>query len=89
MKSSPLLSDFFEFMEGRGWVLTLSEGADILHSKDNDGLIKRAELKESSKQLGTSREKPSSQPKKVKQDSIATSVLRSRPILRDILNDSK
>ncbi|KAL5511792.1 DNA2 [Sanghuangporus vaninii] len=85
LKASPLLSDFFEFMEERGWVLTLSAGADTIHSEAEAEV---AGSKSPSTKMPHSQEKQG-HPKKAKQASIAAGVLRSRPILRDVLNDTK
>ncbi|KAL5490161.1 DNA2 [Sanghuangporus weigelae] len=90
LKASPLLSDFFEFMEERGWVLTLSTGADAMHSEvEAEVALKMTSgSKPPSAKMLHSQEKQG-HPKEAKQASITAGILRSRPILRDILNDTK
>lgn len=76
-------------MEERGWVLKLPVGADSVHTraKVESGPKKQVEPKPSSSK--TPQQGKRNLAKKAKQGTVSTGVLRSHPILRDIINDSK
>ncbi|EJD05682.1 Dna2-domain-containing protein [Fomitiporia mediterranea MF3/22] len=91
LKASPLLSDFFGLMEERGWVLTLPTGADTLHSYATASI--EANEQDSSKygppKSSIAGGRNVAHPKKTKQVTLENSLLRARPVLRDILNGTK
>ncbi|KAJ7644148.1 Dna2-domain-containing protein [Roridomyces roridus] len=77
LRSAPLLQDFFELMEGKGWILPLPPNADGLHPALCGGSVKRgAETMEG-------KENPPLKKAKVKEG-----LLRGRPILRDLVNEA-
>ncbi|KAF7298895.1 DNA replication helicase [Mycena indigotica] len=83
LQAAPLLKDFFELMDSRGWILALPPQADTLHpcfaGVPSGGEKRRAE--EPAKENAV--ERPV---KKIK--TKEEGILRGRPILRDLVNES-
>ncbi|KAJ7675810.1 Dna2-domain-containing protein [Mycena polygramma] len=89
LQSAPLLQDFFNLVENRGWILRLPPHADTLHpalavgasiaakrgaeDMDSSAVAKENEV------VGRPQKKP-----KLKGDAM----LRGRPILRDLMNET-
>ena len=72
LNASPLLAEFFKLMESNRWVLTLPVGVNAIHNR----VPLPSEARPSQSQ--------SSGPKHA---SVEVGLLRSRPILRDVVND--
>ncbi|KAF5366926.1 hypothetical protein D9757_010828 [Collybiopsis confluens] len=81
LRGAPLLREFFVLMESQGWILRLPAGADLLHSE-------ALETKWSGSKRGTSNDENTmaGQTKKLKS---RDGFLRGRPILQDLVNDTK
>lgn len=89
MQSSHLLSEFFTLMNEKGWILALPPGAHELHQKTTASQAKRA-VKRSAEEPSVTKENVTARPqKKVKNASVDGGLLKSRPVLRDVLNDAK
>lgn len=82
LKASTLLSEFFKLMEERSWVLTLPKGAHAVHLET---------FKSSSHCIGSNidLQRIQAHPKKAKKAVVEHGITRTRPILQDLLNESK
>ncbi|KAI5119550.1 hypothetical protein M0805_008536 [Coniferiporia weirii] len=100
LKASSLLADFFALMEERGWVLALPPGADTMHnhgdrelpldSVSRTGAIKRPPIDSDFSSSGGNLTGDQAPPhKKAKKALIENGLTRARPILRDLLNNTK
>ncbi|KAJ7863097.1 DNA replication factor Dna2-domain-containing protein [Mycena olivaceomarginata] len=93
LQTAPLLQEFFELVESRGWILQLPPGADTLHPALAAGVSASA-----SKRAAADMELPlegkenvlvSGRPlKKPKLKRAEEGMLRGRPILRDLMNET-
>ncbi|KAJ7761485.1 DNA replication factor Dna2-domain-containing protein [Mycena maculata] len=86
LEKAPLLQEFFELVEGRGWILPLPPNADVLHpvlSACGSGAMKRgAENMEVSVAKENAVGRPQKKPK------LKDGMLKGRPILRDLVNET-
>lgn len=87
--ATALLADFLELMDGRGWLLTLGEGAEKMHpTLESPKMVvvgkqgaKRGPGEDSSRSgVGTP-------PKKARTPPVRDGILRGRPILQDVINE--
>ncbi|KAJ7069715.1 Dna2-domain-containing protein [Mycena amicta] len=88
LQAAPLLKEFFNLMEDRGWILRLPANADALHPcfAASSAEKRRAEEHE----VLPGKENAVGRPMKrikVKEES-GTGILRGRPILRDLVNEA-
>ncbi|KAJ7250856.1 DNA replication factor Dna2-domain-containing protein [Mycena haematopus] len=94
LQSAPLLQEFFELMESRGWILQLPPGANTLHPMLVAGASTRVKAskrgaedmdlpggKENVLVAGRSQKKP-------KLSGAAEGMLRGLPVLRDLMNEA-
>ncbi|KAI0339345.1 Dna2-domain-containing protein [Trametopsis cervina] len=90
LQAEPLLQTFFELMDSRGWILRLRENADKLHFSAMDAETPRKRSVEDVEDHDgpSSPQTPSRQTKKLKNGNVDIGLLRGRPILRDLLNDT-
>jgi DNA replication ATP-dependent helicase Dna2 len=93
LQTAPLLQEFFELVESRGWILQLPPGADTLHPALAAGVSttapKRAaadmELPLEGKENALASGRPLKKPKLKRAEE---GMLRGRPILRDLMNET-
>ncbi|KAI0746475.1 Dna2-domain-containing protein [Daedaleopsis nitida] len=89
LRKAPMLGEFFELMDTRGWILALPPNAHLMH--DFGGVTPK---KRSATELGVDvfgfKDHPMENVKRCK-NAAATeeSVLKGRPLLRDVVNDLK
>lgn len=82
-------------MEGKGWIFTLPPGAHTMHDCASETLVRGASFKRSSqttpllKLKENERDVTDDRPQKKAKISAETGILRSRPILRDLVNEAK
>ncbi|KAJ6508771.1 DNA replication factor Dna2-domain-containing protein [Mycena sanguinolenta] len=92
LQSAPLLQDFFELVESRGWILELPPGADTLHpmlapqASSRVGAPKRGADDMDLPLGGKENARPQKKPKLKRADE---GMLRGRPILRDLMNETR
>ena len=87
LKTAPLLQEFFELMESRDWILRLPEKAHLLHQTLRSQGIKRAssDAEHSHEDSDDGRE-----PKRARRGEVSEeSILKSRLILKDLMNESQ
>lgn len=77
LQSAPLLQEFLMLMEEKGWILPLPPKADVLHPALSGCALKRGAENIEAKENVT---RPQKKPK------VQDGLLRSRPILRDLVN---
>jgi len=88
LQSSPLLSEFFTLMNEKGWIMALPPDAHELHQKTMSQ-VKRV-VKRAAEGPSVAKENTAARPqKKLKKATVEGGLLRSRPVLRDVLNDVK
>jgi DNA replication ATP-dependent helicase Dna2 len=98
LKAAPLLAEFFDLMDGRGWILPLPPGADQMHTVPF-GMVpspkKRAVDGGDEAHQSTGKENSvvvTGRPHKVakiKRPLAEGGLLKGRPILKDLLNDNR
>jgi DNA replication ATP-dependent helicase Dna2 len=88
LQAAPLLAEFFELMEGQGWILQLPPNAHKMHpipsnrvATPNKRTMDALEGKEN-----TESARPT---KRVKRPRTEEGLLRGRPILQDLVNEEK
>ena len=93
LQRAPLLAEFFELMEGQGWILPLPIDAHLLHDFES---AKNVSKKRSvGDMLGPQSTHVEDEGEKVKvkrsKSAVVTeeSILKGRPLLRDVVNDAK
>lgn len=101
LQTSPVMVEFFHLMDEKGWILDLKAGADSLHEDEDErgisnvrvkaeqGVLKTSEKKRGISEVAVKSENmEASASRNVKKAKIVTeeAFVRSRPILRDILN---
>ncbi|KAF7346336.1 DNA replication helicase [Mycena sanguinolenta] len=92
LQSAPLLQDFFELVESKGWIVELPPGADTLHPMLAPGASSRVGApKRGAEEMevplgGKENARPQKKPKLKRADE---GMLRGRPILRDLMNETK
>ncbi|KAJ7175873.1 DNA replication factor Dna2-domain-containing protein [Mycena filopes] len=91
LQSAPLLQEFFELVENKGWIVRLPPKADTLHpalsSGGNSHAPKRgAEDMDAAKENVVVAGRPQKKPKLKK--GAEEGMLRGRPILRDLVNET-
>ncbi|KAJ7505308.1 DNA replication factor Dna2-domain-containing protein [Mycena galericulata] len=91
LETAPLLQEFFDLMEDKGWILPLPPNADTLHavlSAGGSGALKRGA--EDMDEVVVAKENAVGRPqKKPKLKRVAEDgLLRGRPILRDLVNET-
>jgi len=94
LQTAPLLQEFFDLVEGRGWILRLPPRADTLHPALAVGASTSApkrgaedmDLTLSGKENAPAAGRPQ---KKPKLKGAEEGMLRGRPILRDLMNEAK
>lgn len=75
-------------MNEKGWILALPPGAHELHQKTANA-VKRVVKRAAEEPSGTKENTAVRPQKKVKKAMVEGGLLRSRPVLRDVLNDAK
>ncbi|KAK7048375.1 DNA replication helicase [Favolaschia claudopus] len=91
LQSAPLLQEFFDLMENKEWILELPPKADTLHPALTPGASlsaskRGAEDMLQGKENGVVNARP---PKKPKLKGADEGMLRGRPILRDLMNETR
>ena len=91
LQNSPLLKEFFALMKEKDWILTLPPKAHELHRVPSETPLKCRPPKRSSQNTVLLKENELEVPRPQKKAKVMTEsgILRSRPILRDLLNDTK
>ncbi|KAF7299539.1 DNA replication helicase [Mycena chlorophos] len=86
--TAPLLKDFFELMETRGWILSLPPNAQELHPCFATPTAEKRRAGE--QEVSTAKENLVGRgPKRTKiaKEDTGTGILRGRPLLRDLVNE--
>ncbi|KAI0718426.1 Dna2-domain-containing protein [Cerioporus squamosus] len=87
LQAAPLLREFFELMEGKGWILALPPDAHLMHDFVGATPRKRPAADMTSDVFGAT-DGSAEKAKRSKNASAAEeSILRGRPLLRDVVND--
>lgn len=83
---TPLLAEFLELMDARRWLLTLAEGAEMMHpTLEPPKMVVVG--KQSAKRGAVDRgDEVGTPPKKPRTPPVRDGVLRGRPILQDVVN---
>lgn len=82
-------------MEEKGWIFTLPPGAHTMHVRASETQVKGASFKRSSQTMPLLKLKENEtdvtddRPQKKAKISTESGILRSRPILRDLVNEAK
>lgn len=90
LQAAPLLGEFFKLMDSRGWILTLPPNADGHHDRLGRSLpSSRKRLAEDDDEQRETNESGSS--KKVRRSGGLKEevIVRGRPILKDLMNDTQ
>jgi DNA replication ATP-dependent helicase Dna2 len=94
LQGAPLLKEFFDLVESKGWILRLPPNADTLHPllntdapppKRGAGDMESGVAKENNTALPDRPQKKL----KLKAGVAEEGVLRSRPVLRDLVNEAR
>jgi DNA replication ATP-dependent helicase Dna2 len=88
LQEAAVLSEFFRLMDGRGWILSLPKKAHMLHPRLTKAVPsprKRDRPTGEDKDATARAERPV---KKAKGDITGASILRGRPVLKDLINGS-
>ncbi|KAJ7459871.1 AAA domain-containing protein [Mycena latifolia] len=92
LQTAPLLHDFFDLVESRGWILRLPANADALHPSLSAGAsnVPKRGAEDMDQSLIAKENLPIERPlKKPKLKRVAEEgMLRGRPILRDLMNET-
>ncbi|KAK0199920.1 DNA replication factor Dna2-domain-containing protein [Desarmillaria ectypa] len=91
LKDAPLLKEFFALMEGQKWIMQLPPKADVSHARSFDATTPSKRVVEdvfSQKKENLSSIRPQKK-LKVKKGVTEEGLLRSRHILRDLVNDGR
>ncbi|KAK0473383.1 DNA replication factor Dna2-domain-containing protein [Armillaria novae-zelandiae] len=91
LQDVPLLKEFFALMEGQNWIMQLPPTADISHARAFDVTTSSKRLAEDTfcqRKENVSSIRPQKKVK-VKKGVTEEGILRSRPILRDLVNDGR
>ncbi|GBE84559.1 DNA replication ATP-dependent helicase/nuclease dna2 [Sparassis crispa] len=92
LQDAPLLAEFFQLMDSQGWILRLPENAQELHAIPCRSLSKKrsADDMDASADLFSPELKENAvRPMKKGRKSWEEGMLKGRPILRDLINESK
>ncbi|ESK91611.1 dna replication helicase dna2 [Moniliophthora roreri MCA 2997] len=84
LAGAELLNEFFKLMEDKGWILQLPPRADVVHSGSFPSGNKRSAEGITEKE-NPLEEQPQKRLRRVEEDVLT----RSRPILKDLVNDAK
>ncbi|KAJ8085344.1 DNA replication endonuclease-helicase Dna2 [Marasmius tenuissimus] len=87
-----LLHEFFVLMEGKGWILQLPAGADTAHSETFVPVVPASPRvkRHAGDHDAVTKENPTVEPPQKKQKKVEVEgLLRGRPILQDLVNDTK
>ncbi|KAJ7134639.1 Dna2-domain-containing protein [Mycena epipterygia] len=92
LQTAPLLQEFFDLVESKGWILRLPPNADTLHPALSVGASNAPKrgAEDMDQPLAAKDNLPTGRPqKKPKLKTVAEEgMLRSRPILRDLMNET-
>lgn len=84
LSKAPLLKEFCELMETRNWILRLPTGAQDAHVHAFQGMTpKRARVPNEPESAPSTPSRPAKKQKGISLDALA----RSRPLLKDLMND--
>ncbi|KAL6302085.1 Dna2-domain-containing protein [Sparassis latifolia] len=92
LQDAPLLAEFFQLMDSQGWTLRLPENAQELHAIPCRSLSKKrsADDMDAPADLFSPELKENAvRPMKKGRKSLEEGMLKGRPILRDLINESK
>jgi len=87
-----LLHEFFVLMEEKGWILQLAAGADVAHSETFIPVVPTSPaVKRHAEDCdGVMKESPTVEPPQKRQKTVEVEgLLRGRPVLQDLVNDTK
>ncbi|KAI0368547.1 Dna2-domain-containing protein [Pilatotrama ljubarskyi] len=93
LQGTPLLAEFFELMDSRGWILTLPPDAHLMH--DFSGVMPRKRSAEEMasdvpSRAGKAQDNGKGSVKRSKNvGATEESILKGRPLLRDVVNAHK
>ncbi|KAK0217033.1 AAA domain-containing protein [Armillaria fumosa] len=91
LQDVPLLKEFFALMEGQNWIMQLPPKADVSHARAFDATTPSKRVVEDTfcqRKENVSSIRPQKK-MKVKKGITEEGILRSRPILRDLVNDGR
>ncbi|KAK7049300.1 DNA replication endonuclease-helicase Dna2 [Paramarasmius palmivorus] len=87
LASAELLNEFFKLMEGKGWILQLPPGADIVHQASFVSLAGKRNVDDDD---AITKENPTEErPQKRFRGVEEEGLMKGRPILKDLVNDTK
>ncbi len=90
LNKAPLLREFFELMDRQGWMLTLPPNAHLDHDFGGATPKKRSAGEMAEDLFGLGKRGCTDKAKRIKSVSATEeSILKGRPLLRDVLNDQK
>lgn len=88
LRTAPVLAEFFELMDTKGWILSLPPGANTLHSRESVDVKAMPSKKRTVDDIRLeNKENGSSGVGKVKKVKVNHGVLRGRSLLQDVVND--
>ena len=95
LRNAPVLAEFFELVESKGWILPLGPGAELLHQPRATPVIQRVAKpvitggakRVRADDVGKENVPVSPLQRKTKKTKLDHGVLRSRAMLRDVVND--
>lgn len=88
LQTVPLLKEFFNLIEARDWILQLPPNAHQFHECANR-IPKKRPAEDSTEDLFSSDIKENNVARKKGKKDPSQGLLRGRPILRDLVNDTK
>ncbi|KAH9896571.1 Dna2-domain-containing protein [Cubamyces lactineus] len=94
LQGAQLLSDFFELMDSRGWIVTLPPDAHLMHDFSLNSPRKRPaeEIAQDGDVLGSAQIKQNGEKGTKRSRNVGAneeSILKGRPLLRDVVNAHK
>ncbi|RPD65180.1 Dna2-domain-containing protein [Lentinus tigrinus ALCF2SS1-7] len=89
LQAAPLLKEFFELMESKGWILVLPPNAHLMHELGGATPRKRSAADMASDVFGAKEGEVEMAKRSKNVSATEDSVLRGRPLLRDVVNDHK
>jgi DNA replication ATP-dependent helicase Dna2 len=99
LQSAPLLSEFFNLMDSKKWILALPPNADQMHSHIVHPIVLKSagspgkrcagKMEEEKMAAGKENSDIATPVKKIKRSRAQNGVLRGRPILQDVVNGEK
>ncbi|EPQ56684.1 hypothetical protein GLOTRDRAFT_75510 [Gloeophyllum trabeum ATCC 11539] len=89
LQTAPLLSEFFDLMQKQGWIVPLPAKADTLHTFAASQTVTKRSLEVTGVAVTPLKENKLDRPTKKVKRVAEEGLLRSRPLLKDLVNGSR